>query len=174
MNENLLTIRLLSEQDIPKIAQAFQELGWHKPAAQYQAYLVEQAWGDRVVFVAFAGEEFAGYVTIWKGVPRYPPFREQRIPEISDFNVLPRFRRHGIGSLLMEQAEAEAAVTSPVVGLGVGLTADYGAALRLYLQRGYLPDGHGLFYGDHHPEYGEIVSVDDDLCLYFTKDLTAS
>ena len=57
----------------------------------------------------------------------------------------------------------------PVAGIGVGMTADYGAAQRLYIKRGYVPDGRGLVAGEHHVSWGETVRVDDDLVLYFTK-----
>ncbi len=40
---------------------------------------------------------------------------------------------------LMDAAEARAAERSAIVGLGVGLYADYGSAQRMYARRGYLP-----------------------------------
>jgi GNAT superfamily N-acetyltransferase len=164
-------IRPLLLSDIEPIAAAFTAIGWNKPASQYQAYLAEQEAGQRVVLVAIVETVFAGYLTIcWQSL--YPPFREAKIPEIVDFNVLPDFRRHGIGSRLMGEAEARIAEVSPLAGIGVGMTADYGAAQRIYARRGYLPDARGLMY-DHHPvQYGQDVRVDDDLCLYFTKQLT--
>jgi len=88
-------IRLLEEQDIPQIAEAFQRLGWNKPASQYERYFKEQNLGTRNVYVAFVDITFAGYITIcWKST--YPPFLEAQIPEIVDFNVLPKYRRQGI------------------------------------------------------------------------------
>lgn len=163
-------IRLLESNDIPEIAHAFQELGWNKPASQYEHYLVEQALELRDVHVAFVDGNFAGYLTIcWKS--GYIPFHEKNIPEIVDFNVLPRFRRMGIGTQLMDKAEEEIAMVSPIAGIGVGMTADYGAAQRLYVLRGYIPDGLGLHWKNHHAQYGEQVTVDDDLALYLTKEL---
>src|SRR5689334_4949794 len=101
-------IRRLESKDIPEIARAFQELGWDKPASQYERYLREQSMGLRPVFVAFVEEEFAGYLTIcWLSL--YEPFRNESIPEIVDFNVLPKFRRQGIGTELMNKAESEIA-----------------------------------------------------------------
>jgi hypothetical protein len=42
---------------------------------------------------------------------------------------------------------------SDVVGLGVGLYPDYGTAQRMYVRRGYLPDGRGVIYYNvrYHP-----------------------
>ena len=101
----------------------------------------------------------------------YPPFREQNIPEIVDFNVLPKFRRQGIGAALMDEAERRVAIRSAVVGLGVGMTADYGSAQRMYAKRGYIPDGLGLHSRGQPVQYGQSVPVDDDLVLYLTKSL---
>lgn len=166
----MVSIDLLSESDIQPIAAAFAKLGWDKPAAQYQRYLNEQQAGLRVVLVATVDRVFAGYATIvWAS--GYPPFLEEGVPEIVDFNVLPRFRRQGIGSSLMGEAERRIAERSPVAGIGVGLTADYGAAQRLYVRRGYIPDGHGLCWGEKRCQYGDRVVVDDGLTLYFTKQL---
>ncbi|RPJ22224.1 MAG: N-acetyltransferase [Chloroflexi bacterium] len=163
-------IRLLQSADISEIAAAFRQLGWNKPASQYERYLLEQEQKVREVYVAFVQAKFAGYLTIcWTS--NYEPFRESHIPEIVDFNVLPDFRRQGIGTQLMDKAESEIASVSPMAGIGVGVTADYGAAQKLYILRGYIPDGRGLRYRDHPVRYGEEVRVDDDLVLYFTKNL---
>lgn len=170
MQNPTLSIRLLEANDIPQIAKAFRELGWNKPASQYERYLMEQKSKIRVAFVALVDKEFAGYLTIcWKS--SYEPFRERKIPEIVDLNVLPKFRRLGIATQLMEKAEDEIARVSAIAGIGVGMTADYGAAQRLYVLRGYIPDGLGLHWRDHHVSYREELTVDDDLALYLTKEL---
>jgi GNAT superfamily N-acetyltransferase len=163
-------IRLLESEDIPQIAGTFEKLGWDKPASQYERYLAEQAFDARDVHVAFVESEFAGYLTIcWTST--YPPFREAKIPEIVDFNVLPKFRRQRIGTALMDKAESEIARVSDIAGIGVGMTADYGAAQRLYTLRSYIPDGRGLFQRDHYPAYGESITIDDDLAIFLTKKL---
>ena len=163
-------IRLLESNDIPEIAGAFRELGWNKPASQYERYLAQQEVGVRDVYVAFVDGQFAGYLTIcWES--SYRPFLVNSIPEIVDFNVLPKFRRMRIGTHLMERAESEIAKVSPVAGIGVGMTGDYGAAQKLYILRGYIPDGRGLHWRDHHVHYHEDVVVDDELALYLTKEL---
>lgn len=163
-------VRRLKREDIPEIAQAFQELGWNKPASQYERYLAQQEAGVRSVYVAFAEGQFAGYLTVcWES--SYKPFFVRSIPEIVDFNVLPKFRRMGIGTLLMEQAERAIARVSTVAGIGVGMTSDYGAAQRLYIQRGYIPDGRGLHWKDHHVQFHEDIVVDDELALFLTKEL---
>ncbi|HJS19038.1 MAG TPA: GNAT family N-acetyltransferase [Anaerolineales bacterium] len=163
-------IRILDRKDIPEIAAAFEELGWKKPASQYERYLMEQALKTREMYVAFLNGMFSGYLTIcWQS--SYAPFHGKNIPEIMDFNVLPKYRRMGIGTQLMDKAELEIAKVSLVAGIGVGMTPDYGAAQRLYMLRGYVPDGMGLYYRGHHVQHGETVTTDDSLALYLTKEL---
>ena len=100
----MVEIRPLQHSDIAPIAEAFAEIGWNKTSSQYQGYLSEQDADQRLVLVATIEETFAGYLTIvWES--SYPPFRESGIPEIVDFNVLPKFQRQGIGTQLMDAAE---------------------------------------------------------------------
>jgi hypothetical protein len=54
------------------------------------------------------------------------------------------------------------------------MTSDYGAAQKLYILRGYIPDGLGLHWKQHHVQYGEEIQVDDSLALYLTKELKDS
>ena len=163
-----LGIRPLRDDDPPVIAAAFDELGWPKPESQYRKYLAEQEAGTRDVLVATVDGEYAGYVTVRWQSP-YEPF--DGIPEIQDFNVLPQLRRRGIGSALMDAAEAKVAERSPVVGIGVGLYPDYGQAQRMYVRRGYLPDGRGLIYDGRQVPPMETIRNDDSATLMFTKQL---
>jgi GNAT superfamily N-acetyltransferase len=165
-----LTIRPLEDGDVAPISTAFDSLGWNKPRTQYERYLSEQQRGVRAVFVAFVDDEFAGYLTVnWN--PTYPPFRDDGIPEIQDFNVLPRFRRQGIGTRLMDEAEREVFQRSTVAGIGVGMSPDYGAAQRLYVLRGYVPDAQGLTRSGIPVEHGDDIVVNEALVLYLTKSL---
>lgn len=94
------------------------------------------------------------------------------MPEIQDFNVLPEHRRRGIGSRLMDEAERVAFARSPIVGIGFALHHDYGAAQRLYVLRGYVPDARGITSHGVRLNGGDEVKVDDDLVLYLTKTKT--
>lgn len=166
----MLEITPLRPEDPPLIARAFADIGWDKPEAQFVRYLDEQTAGDRPVLVARLDGVFAGYVTVvW--VPLYAPFREAGIPEIQDFNVLPAFRRQGIGTALMDAAEALIALRSRTVGIGVGLYPDYGPAQRLYVLRGYVPDGRGIAWNAVHVTPMQEVIVDDELALFFTREI---
>ena len=161
----------MEEPDPAVISAAFAQIGWNKPEAHFRQYLSEQQAGARTCYVALIRDQFAGYVTVnWR--PSYPGFSDQKIPEIQDLNVLPQFRGQGIASRLLDRAEMDVARYSNVVGIGVGLHPGYNVAQRLYVRRGYIPDGRGITYRDRYVEEGAQVVLDDNLVLHLTKRLT--
>ena len=163
-------VREMAETDCPMIASAFAAQGWDKPVSLYTRYWQESLENKRVILIAESEGQFAGYVTIvWES--DYPPFRQAGVPEIVDFNVLLKFRRRKIGTLLLDEAEGHIALKSPVAGIGVCMHTDYAGAQVLYVKRGYIPDGRGIFCKGHYPVYGERVTIDDDLSLYLVKHL---
>ena len=166
-------IHPLKKEDIPLIVSAFAQADWPKPASTFDAYLHEQEAGQRLIWVGWLDNNVAGYVTlVWNSL--YKPFHAHAIPEIMDLNVLPQHRNQSIGSNLLAYAEDAAQKKSEYVGLGVGLYADYGRAQQLYVKRGYLPDGRGITYKYQSVSQGNMVHVDDDLVLWFTKRLRSS
>ncbi|MFA5075183.1 MAG: GNAT family N-acetyltransferase [Candidatus Babeliales bacterium] len=166
-----IEFRKLYQKDISVIISAFDELGWNKPESIFYKYIEEQENNTRYIWVAFIKDIFVGYVTL-NLLPEYKFFRNQNIPEISDLNVLPKFRKQGIGSKLLDLAESQAQKMGPYVGLGVGLYEDYGNAQRLYIKRGYIPDGNGITYKCKKLEPGKTVILDDDLILWFVKNFS--
>ena len=69
-------------------------------------------------------------------------------------------------------AEQVAAEFSDKVCLGVGLHNGYGSAQRMYVKRGYVPDGSGVWYGDKPcTPYDTQYTCDDDLLLYMSKSV---
>ena len=79
--------------------------------------------------------------------------------------------KNGIGNKLLDAAEKIASQYSDVVYLGVGLHSGYGSAQRLYVKRGYIPDGTRVRYGEKTcPQYADCCN-DDDLVLYWLKNL---
>lgn len=97
-------IRPLEKRDVPILVSSFAEVDWHKPESLFLTYLDEQEKGQRKAWIAASDELCLGYVTL-KYESDYPHFRQNRIPEIMDLNVLPQYRRHGIGSALLDEAE---------------------------------------------------------------------
>jgi GNAT superfamily N-acetyltransferase len=162
----------MQESDVDELAEAFES--WPKPRTTFERYWTEAGSGERDVLVAMLDDQVSGYVTIrWRSP--YPVFVAAGIPEIQDFNVLADFRRQGIGTALMNSAEqAIVAAGHDRSGIGVGLYADYGPAQRMYVKRGYVPDGAGVMVGSRAPRPprpGTTVRVDDELVLMFTKAL---
>src|SRR5262245_44173947 len=161
----------LEASDIKEIVSAFNYIGWNKPSSIYEAYLAEQLKGNRTVFIAKKDNKFRGYITI-KWSSTYPEFFKNNIPEIADLNVLPDCRSQGIGTKLIKQCENAAIEKGySTIGIGVGLTADYGNAQKLYVKLGYVPDGCGLHYHNNLVTYNQKINVDDELILFFTKSL---
>jgi GNAT superfamily N-acetyltransferase len=173
-----LAVRQMRPDDPPTIAEAFRSQGWNKPQEQYERYYREQTTGVRTVLVAETdgefvelGREFAGYLTIvWDSGDA--PSRSAGIPEIVDLNVLVAKQRNGIGTRLMDEAERMISARSTVAGIGVGLYADYGPAQIMYVKRGYVPDGRGVEYDGRQLRHGDGTTVDDSLCMHFTKDVS--
>ncbi|MEW6685704.1 MAG: GNAT family N-acetyltransferase [Candidatus Edwardsbacteria bacterium] len=165
-----LKIRKLNKNDAVIISQAFSEIGWNKPTLQYENYYSEQCEGKRVVLVALLNGKFAGYLTIvWQS--GYPYFKENNIPEIMDLNVLPKYRRQKIATKLMDEAEKIVSNKSKIIGIGVGLAPGYNAAQRMYVLRGYIPDGLGVTYKGKYVRHGQKIIANDSLILYLTKKL---
>lgn len=165
-----LVIGPMEPGDCKALTDGFAAQGWDKPQSQYEGYLKEQRAGERQVLVARWKGETAGYLTL---LPQAPagPFAGKGWPEIVDFNVLEKFQRRGIGSRLMDCAEEEAAKKSRTVCLGVGLHSGYGSAQRMYVKRGYVFDGSGVWYQDKPLEQCAPCQNDDDLVLYLAKYL---
>lgn len=163
-----LLIRDITLEDVKWFETAFLEQGWYKPAEQFHRYYEEQQAGTRWVFVAETKGQAVGYVTLISQAAA-GPFAGQKIPEIVDFNVLKKWQRRGIGSALLDAAESAAFSICDRVSLGVGLHSGYGSAQRMYVKRGYVPDGSGVWYqGRQLPEMTECRN-DDDLILYLSK-----
>jgi GNAT superfamily N-acetyltransferase len=165
-----LIIRTLAEEDIVPLADAFLAQGWNDRRNVLGEYLREQEAGTRHALTAVWDGRPVGYVTLLLDV-KTGTFAGTGIPEIRDFNVLMAFQRRGIGNALMDVVEEIARKEHPVVGLGVGMHAGYGSAQRMYVKRGYIPDGTGIWYNDAPLEkYAPCVN-DDDLVLYMMKEL---
>lgn len=171
MNENV-RLRPLAEADAQAFEEGFSAIGWSKPRAQFERYFAEQTEGERWVCVAERKGVPVGYVTVvWNS--KDPSFRAAEIPEVMDLNVLPHARRAGVGTQLMTAAEEAVRERGSAVGLRVGLHPGYGSAQRLYIRRGYVPDGTGALSGTAVLEEGATVTLDDDLTLRLRKALTA-
>lgn len=162
-------VRAMGQGDVDTIVHTFLSQGWNPNEEVYKRYWKEQEEGKREVLVAEVDGEMAGYLTLIARA-KYGPFAG-KYPEIKDFNVFEAYQKRGIGWLLMEEAEKQAKKYGDVVTLAVGLHAGYGSAQRMYIKRGYLPDGSGVWYRNRNLEPYASCSNDDDLILYLSKEV---
>ena len=164
-------IRQMNANDPEIINNAFALQGWKDKSIElFDKYLAEQDINKRITLIAEIDRNFAGYINVkWKS--KYPFFLEKNIPEITDFNVLIKYRRLGIGKKLLNRAEEIVRERSDFAGIGVGLYSDYGAAQIMYIKNGYIPDGNGIYNDNGYIKPGETIIIDDDVTLYFIKKL---
>lgn len=163
-----LIIRNMVQSDARIITDEEVAQGWNQTIDKYEMRLQDQAAGKSVSLVAEYKGHVAGYINVYPN-SQWGAFANQGYPEIVDFGVLKKFRQNGIGNKLMDVAEEVAAKYSDTVYLGVGLNHDYGSAQRMYVKRGYIPDGSGVWYdGKVCPAYAECCNG-DDLVLYLSK-----
>ena len=163
------SIRKMQESDIKDLSRGFMNQGWPGREGILARYFLEQESGEREVLVAEIDGAVAGYVTILPSA-KHGPFAEV-YPELSDFNVFEPFQNQGIGNLLLEEAEKRVRLISDKVTLGVGLHSGYGPAQRLYIKRGYIPDGTGVWYQNHQPAMNAVCEDIGELVLYLSKNL---
>lgn len=168
--ESGLLIRNLESRDAQVLTDGEIAQGWNADIGKFQKRLRDQEQGLCVSLAAEADGGAVGYVNVYFD-PRTGPFADSGWPEIVDFGVLEKYRRRGIGGKLMDAAERIAGERSDTVWIGVGLHSGYGSAQRMYVKRGYVPDGSGVWYRDAVcPPYGPCAN-DDDLVLYLVKTL---
>ena len=170
-NEDGILIRDLQESDAKIIEEEELAQGWDS-SGKYEMRLKDQAEGKSVNLVAEYNGNVAGYINVYPN-SEWGAFANRGYPEIVDFGVLVKYRNNGIGSKLMDIAEQIAFSYSDVVYLGVGLHSGYGSAQRMYVKRGYIPDGSGVWYKDEICKQNADCCNDDDLVLYLSKSREA-
>lgn len=165
-----LIIRDLEPSDAQVFTDEERAQGWQADIAKYETRLKDQEQGRCISLVAAYQGCPAGYVNIYLSNAE-GAFAEKGYPEIIDFGVLEKYRTRGIGSKLMDVAERIAGGYADTVYLGVGLHKGYGSAQRMYVKRGYVPDGSGVWYKGKPCAPYAAVTNDDDLVLYLSKKL---
>ena len=161
-------LRHMAAEDAAPIARAFINIGQVRSEWQFLDYVAEREAGIREAWVATWDDVLAGIVTLhWN--PLYAGIAGKGIPEVQDLMVVPPYRRRGVATRLLDRVEHSARSRAARVAIGVGLHPGYNAAQRLYVLRGYVPDGLGVTYDDRFVEEGEAVRFDDLLVLHLIK-----
>jgi GNAT superfamily N-acetyltransferase len=167
-----ITVRPIEEKDFAELDAWFGLTTVYKKPHQLWVDYYNQTKNDqRMAVVAECAQKIVGYCTL-KFSSNYAPFKLATIPEISDLGVILPNRNHGIGRTIMTYLETFAKERGATeIGIGFGLYGDYGPAQRLYVKMGYIPDGRGATYAFRPVEPGQTYPVNDDLVLWFTKQL---
>ena len=169
-NDGDILVRNMTPPDAWTIAEEEIAQGWNASPAKYEARLRDHAQGRAIALTAEYRGRVAGYISLYLDA-RSGPYAGKGYPEIVDFGVLEKYRGRGIGTKLMDVAEEIAAGFGDAVCLGVGLHSGYGSAQRMYVKRGYVPDGSGVWYRDKVCVPYTACCNDDDLVLYMAKSL---
>jgi GNAT superfamily N-acetyltransferase len=167
----MFEIRELRREDAPVIVATDGGAAWNGGFEKWDQRVVEHADGRRVVLLAVGETRILGYGSLlWSSA--YAPFRERGIPEINDLVVARDYRRRGIAKQLIGALEMRVRHRGhKLIGLGVGLYADYGPAQRLYSHLGFEPDGRGITCHNLQADAGLMFKLDDDLLLWLVKSL---
>ena len=166
----MILIRSMHENDIDALIRNYTEQGWSKPREVLEKYVDDQKHSLLYTFVAEFNNDVAGYTILYADTG-VGPFAFQKVPLISDFIVFKKYQRKGIGSKILDEAEKKASELCDKVQLGVGLHSGYGSAQRVYIKRGYVPDGTGVWYNDSQLEQYAECKNDDALVLFLVKTL---
>lgn len=167
-DDGKIQIRSMENTDIEDLSAAFKNQNWDGRKEILAQYFLEQESDKRTVLVASYEGAAAGYLTLLPETST-GPFAHQKIPEIKDFNVFIPYRNKGIGTKLMDCIESIAKQHFSSISLAVGLYPDYGTAQIMYVKRGYIPDGSGIWYNEKQLKQHEPCINDDNLNLYFWK-----
>lgn len=166
-----VVIRNMEEADAQVFNDEYTAQGWHPNAEYYLMRIREQAEGKCVALTATYQGHPAGALYVYLNAQE-GPYKGKGYPVIIDFGVLKKYQRKGVGNRLMDVAEQIAARHADTVCLGVGLSREYGTAQRMYVKRGYIPDGSGVWYQDKQcVQYETVCTVDDDLVMFLSKKL---
>ena len=175
----IISIHTATETDLEGLYRIAEDMQAKHERNYFERCLTEQQEEKRVILVATQNDRSIGYVQlVW--VPLYSTFRRLGLPEIQDLNVIPEARGQGAGSLLVDACETLARKAGKTeIGISVGLDQSYGPAQRLYVKKGYIPDGAGVCWEDVPVRTGELrttlllhpLSLDGLLTLKMVKSL---
>lgn len=170
-NINDIAIRDMVETDPQIITQEEHLQGWaEQKVEKYTQRLKDVAEGKCVALVAEYKGNVAGYFNVYPNT-MCGLYGGKGYPELIDLGVLKKYRKHGIGNILMQVAEDVARQYADTAIIGVGLHRDYGAAQRMYIKRGFIPDGTGVWWHNKPLEPYADFKNDDEAAIYMYKKL---
>ncbi len=143
---------------------------------KHRERLGRQDEGRAIYLVAWCGNIPVGHVLLeWSGTTD-EPMRSQlaHCPNLEDLFVAPKYRSKGVGSRLLQEAEARAKKECyPHIGLGVAV--DNTSARRLYQRQGYVDAGFGEYKtGGSYVDQEGMERTWEEICCYFVKQIRSN
>ncbi|HEY0069070.1 MAG TPA: GNAT family N-acetyltransferase, partial [Chloroflexia bacterium] len=169
-----ITIRPLHQEELELLGQMNRDWDKGRPLALHVERLAMQQEGKAVYLFAWHQERPVGHVLLMLTGPSKEPMRSalRNCAHISDLFVVPDCWSQGIGTRLMDEAEALAAHHGSVqVGLDVAIDND--RAMTMYERRGYIDMGFGeraVSWTYIDPEGQQ--QVQNDVLVYLVKLLS--
>lgn len=167
-SENI-DVRIMDYDDIPLICKAGNDES-EDNIIYLKNQLENQKKQECSALLALYNGEIAGYVFLYYKC-RWGGLANCSLPCVVDLIVFEKYRKNRIATALMDIAEKIAKKYSNRVYLDVCLNSEYGPAQRLYVKRGYVPDGKGAYYEEKVCEINAICKNDDELTLCLVKEL---
>ena len=140
---------------------------------RHRERLGRQDAGKAVYLVAWCGNIPVGHVLLeWSGTTD-EPMRSQLLhsPNLEDLFVVPQHRSKGVGSQLLQEAEAR--VQREGYGrIGLGVAVDNTGARRLYQHVGYEDAGFGEYKsGGSYVDREGKAQTWEEICCYLVKPI---
>lgn len=164
-----IDVRIMEYDDIPLICKADSDES-ERNIIYLKNQLANQEKQECSALLALYNGEIAGYVFLYYKC-KWGGLANCNIPGIVDLIVFEKYRKKGIATVLMNAAEEMAKKYCNKVYLDVCLNSEYGPAQRLYIKRGYVPDGKGVYYEEKVCETNAVCKNDDELTLCLVKEL---
>ena len=143
--------------------------------SRHQLRFRQQLAGEGTYFVAWSGEEPAGWVFL--AFPEHASERALGGAQLSDLQVAAPYRGAGLGRALLDASEQAASDAGwDTIGLSVTVAnPDNELARSIYLRRGYRDSGQGAYRdGYHYHDAAGIRRYHGEQHVYLIKRLSAA
>jgi len=143
---------------------------------KHRERLGRQDEGEAIYLVAWCGNFPVGHLLLeWSGTTDgQMQSRLVHCPNLEDLFVAPRYRSKGVGSRLLQEAEARAQQEG-YAHIGLGVAVDNTGARRLYQRQGYVDAGFGEYKtgGSYLDQEGKEQTW-EEICCYFVKRIQSN
>ena len=160
-------VRAMCESDAAAFDYEYTLSGEVKSGETFNTLYARQRLKKANVYVAEFEGKLLGYVVV---AYEYTLSGEVLV-HIEDIYVLPLFRKCGVGKSLLDYAEREIMRRYDKAHASIAVGAAYGAAQRLFIRNGYMPDGMGARFNGRILQDGAQATNTRGLCLKFSKEL---